>query len=50
MSCIPRFIIEFVNFDADIFYFLGNILPEGNPALMPYQLEGMRLICNIIPY
>ena len=35
--CIPRFNTEFVNFDADTFSFLWNVLPEDNPALEFYN-------------
>jgi hypothetical protein len=35
-SATPRitgFITEFVNFDAEMFYFLWNVQPEDDPAL-----------------
>jgi hypothetical protein len=35
--CIPSFVTHFVNFDAEKFSFLGNILPEDNPALEGYN-------------
>ena len=35
--CIPWFITEFVNFDAETFSFLWNVLPEDNPALEFYH-------------
>ena len=33
----PSFITRFVNFDAETFYFLGNIVPEDNAALEFYS-------------
>jgi hypothetical protein len=39
--CIPWFITQFVNSDAKMFLFLGNILPEDNCALEFY----IYLIC-----
>ena len=37
MSCIPSFIREFVNFDAETSSFLWNVLPEDNSALEFYH-------------
>ena len=36
VMCVPWFITEFVNFDAETFSFLWNVLPEDNPALEFY--------------
>ena len=33
----PIFIKEFVSFDAEIFSFLWNVLPEDNPAIEFYN-------------
>jgi len=35
--CIPCFIIRFVNVYADVFYFLGTILPKDDSALEYYS-------------
>jgi len=49
--CIPWFITEFVNFDAEMVSFLCNILPEDNPALEFYNyLEHCQMLWGVIEF
>ena len=42
---VPYFITQFVNFDAETFYFLWNILPKDNPAPIFYNYH---VLCQIL--
>ena len=48
---VPCFITQFVNFDAETFSFLWNILPEDNPALEFYNyLVHYQILRGIVEF
>jgi hypothetical protein len=49
--CIPRFVTQFVNFDAKTFPSLGNILLEDDPALKFYNyLIHCKMLGGVIEF
>jgi len=50
-TCVPCFIIQFVNFDAETFSFLWNILPTDNPAPVFYSyLVHCQILQGVIEF
>ena len=48
---VPCFIIQFVNFDAETFSFLWNILPTDNPAPVFYSyLVHCQILQGVIEF
>jgi hypothetical protein len=44
---MPSFVTQFVNFDAEKFSFLGNILPEGSPARPSTMAEALQVAISV---